>query len=241
MVHKLVLAHMQVTSKGGKLIEEHDAVVLDGRVVELAPHGGIDEERLQYLSSAVAADVERISASMTDPEKPCGWQWTDVLAAHGISPMSSQFRMTCEFLDHVTGEHVLRTRSMRAENLAAAMHKIKPQAHESLLRLKEVFCDGEPMDLTQFQLKGSLTLAPKSEGDGYVLMPVEDAGVWIQVGAVDLRIHSSEESVEVFAFRHLEGDLFNLAQMVIPHQDAVMPKDGPAPSDKKPALVGPRV
>jgi hypothetical protein len=225
MQRRLVVTQMQMTDRDGSVLCEKDAVILDGRVVEMTDRGDIDEGKVQYLSHALDVPIQRVDVSMPEPASK---QWMDVLKKAGLAPALSKFRMSCTFLNHNTGEFPVRNVRVSASSIEDAILKVKQVRGESLVSVNEAFCDELPVDLAG--LKGCILRRPDLE-DGYQLMPVPGASVWIQAGGTDIRVFDDDEGITIWASRHVEGDSEVQQIMTILHEDMVMPSHSPAEKD----------
>lgn len=228
MSHQLYHLTLEVNDCHGESIDANESLVLDGEVLITKAYGELDPEMADLLERALKVRAQKASATLDLPDGVTEWTWEEALAAAGIRSGQPEWEMACVFADHATGEQEERTVTVSAPGLEQALVQINEESGESLMRVRRVICDGEPVtDMDDFA--GMLI---KQSSDEYRLIPIENAGAWIQVGNLDLKIRDTGEGASVtYHPRGQEGHLDSLGESCIFFNEAFgLDEEQPAPS-----------
>jgi hypothetical protein len=79
------------------------------------------------------------------------------------------------------------------------------------MRVRRVSCNGEPLP----DLDDHAGMLIKQSSDEYRLIPIENAGAWIQVGNLDLKIRDTGEGASVTYYASGQGSLESLGESYV--------------------------
>ena len=227
MAHQLVLLNLEVHGDRGEIIDVKESLVLDGEVLITKGWGELDPEMVDLLERALKVRAEKTSVTINLPEGVSEWTWDEALEAAQIQSGEPEWEIACVFASHKDGAQEERTVTVRAPGIEQALVQVNEESGESLMRVRRVICDGEPMtDLEDFA--GMLI---KQSSDEYRLIPIENAGAWIQVGNLDLKIRDTGEGASVTYYANGQGSLDSLGESYVFFNEALgLDEEQPAPS-----------
>jgi hypothetical protein len=230
MSHQLYHLTLEVNDCHGESVDANESLVLDGEVLITKGYGELDPEMTDLLERALKVRARKTSATINLQEGETEWTWEAALAAADIRSDEPEWEMACVFAAHATGEQEERTVTVRAPGLEQALVQINEESGESLMRVRRVICDGEPMtDLDDY---GGMLI--KQSSDEYRLIPIEDAGAWIQVGNLDLKIRNTGEGAAV-TYYPSGGELDSIGESYVFFNEAF------GLEDEQPVPTGPRM
>jgi len=259
MAHQLFLLNVEVRGAEGELIDANESLVLDGEVLITKGWGEMDPEMVDLLERALKVHAEKASAEFTLPKGVTEWTWDEAFEAAGIKQNANdrqregryvraqfpEYKFVCAFSSHKDGVYRYQPVTTRAANIEDALLQVEQPKGESLMNIQELTCDGAPVDLGD-----SDGIVIKHSADEYQLVPVGNqtgtAGIWLQVGNLDLKVRDTGEGASVTYYPHGQDALDSLGESYCFYQEALdMEDDGlddddlGSPEDNAPS--GPRM
>lgn len=259
MSHQLYRLTLEVNDCHGESLDANESLVLDGEVLVTKPYGELDPEMTDLLERALKVGAQDASVTLDLPEGVAEWTWDEALEAAGIRQnadlmqregryarvQSPEYKFTCAFSSHKDGAYRYQPVVIRAENIEDALLQVEQPKGESLMNIQDLTCDGAPVDLGDAD-----GLVIKHSADEYQLVPVGNqtgtAGIWLQVGNLDLKVRDTGEGASVTYYPHGQDALDSLGESYCFYQEALdMEDDGlddddlDSPDDNAPS--GPRM
>lgn len=254
MSHQLYRLTLEVNDCHGESLDANESLVLDGEVLVTKPYGELDPEMVDLLERALKVRAEKASANFTLPEGVYEWTWDEALEAAGIKQNadvrqregrytrahSPEYKFVCAFSSHKDGAYRYQPVIVRAANIETALLQVEQPKGESLMNIQDLSCDGAPVDLGD-----SDGIVIKHSSDEYQLVPVGNqtgtAGIWLQVGNLDLKVRDTGEGASVTYYPHGQDALDSLGESYCFYQEALDMGDDDLdlPEDNTPS--GPRM
>jgi hypothetical protein len=232
MAHQLVFLSLEVNGSDGKCIDANESLVLDGEVLITKGYGELHPEMTDLLERALKVRAEKKSATLNLPEGESEWTWDEALEAARIQSGEPEWEIVCAFSAHSDGAETERTVTVAAPGLEEALRQINEESGESLMRVRRVSCNGEPMT----DLEDYAGMLIKQSSDEYRLIPIENSGAWIQVGNLDLRILDTGEGASVTYYPCGQGILDSIGESYVFFNEVIGLDE-----DTEAAPVGPRM
>lgn len=234
MAHQLVFLSLEVNGSDGKCIDANESLVLDGEVLITKGYGELHPEMTDLLERALKVRAEKMSATLNLPEGESEWTWDEALEAAGIKGdldvaqregryarvQSPEYKFTCAFSSHKDGSYRYQPVIVRAENIEDALLQVEQPKGESLMNIQDLTCNGASVDLGDAD-----GLVIKHSADEYQLVPVGNqtgsAGIWLQVGNLDLKVRDTGEGASVTYYPHGQDALDSLGESYCFYQEAL--------------------
>lgn len=188
--NKLVKLCVHVSKES--TLSEYVALVLNGEVLGVTS-GSFPEESEKMLDSVHRGLAKSLGLSEETKllEMPSGWSWPEALAKAGLQPaMEREFLFSAKCIEQASGTIHQRNFQFTAGHIEQALEKLGPDVGEHILQITGCSCDGETVEIDEEMLI-------KEGTTDYKLVPVANAGIWIQVGNIDLRIRATDEGASV--------------------------------------------
>ncbi len=220
MSHQLYHLTLEVNDCHGELIDSNESLVLDGEVLITKGWGELDPEMTDLLERALKVCASKASAIVNLPEGETEWTWDEALEAAGIKQGLPEYKFTCAFSSHKDGAYRYQPVTIRAADIEAALLQVDQPEGESLMNIEDLTCDGVPWEMGDCD-----GLIVKRSPDEYQLVPVGKqtgtAGIWLQVGNLDLKVRETGEGASVTYYPHGQGSLESLGESYCFYSDAL--------------------